>query len=59
MDYNKKMIQQNLKALYFHCVGYQLNLVCQEVCTEVCLVSHVITIVNKIVTLVKESPKRC
>ena len=35
------------------------DLVCQDACTEVCLVSHVITIVNKIVAFVKESPKRC
>ena len=55
----QKMIERNPKALYFHCAGHQLNLVCQDACTEVCLVSHVITIVNKIVTFVKESPKRC
>ena len=55
----QKMIQENPKALYFHCAGHQLNLVCQDACTEVCLVSHVITIVNKIVAFVKESPKRC
>ena len=54
----QKMIQENPKALYFHCAGHQLNLVCQNACTEVCLVSHVIAIVSKIVT-VKESPKRC
>ena len=53
------MIQDNLKALYFHCVRRQLNMVCQDACTEVCLVSHAITIVNKIVTFVKESPKHC
>ena len=53
------MIQENLKALYFHCAGHQLNLVCQDACTEVCLVSHVITIVNKTVTFEKELPKRC
>ena len=55
----QKMIERNPKALYFHCAGHQLNLVCQDACTEVCLVSHVITIVNKIVTFVKESPKPC
>ena len=55
----QKMIQENPKALYFHCAGHQLNLVCQDACTEVCLVSHVITIVNKIMTFIKESPKRC
>ena len=54
----QKMIQENPKALY-HCAGHQLNLVCQDACTEVCLVSHVITIVNKIVTFVKEAPKCC
>ena len=49
----QKMIQENLKALYFHCVGHQLNLVCQDACNKICLVSHVITIVNKIVTFVR------
>ena len=53
------MIQENPKALYFPCACHQLNLVCQDAWTEVCLVSHVITIVNKTVTFVKESPKRC
>ena len=55
----QKMIQENAKALYFHCASHQLNPVCQDACTEVCLVSHVITIVDKIVRFVKESPKRC
>ena len=55
----QKMIQENPKALYFHGAGHQRNLDCQDACTEVCLVSHVITIVDKIVTYVKESPKRC
>ena len=44
----QKMLKENLKALYFHCIGHQLNLVCQDACT----------CVNKIVTLVKETPKR-
>ena len=35
----QKMIQENPKALYFHCAGHQLNLVCKDACTEVCLVS--------------------
>ena len=35
----QKMIQENPKALYFHCAGHQLNLVCKGACTEVCLVS--------------------
>ena len=52
MDYNKK-IKENPKALYFHCAGHQLNLVCQDACTGVYLVPHVIIIVNKIVTFVK------
>ena len=55
----QKMIQENPKALYFYCAGHQLNQVCQDACTEVCLVSQVITILIKIVTFVKESPKRC
>ena len=55
----QKMIQENPKAFNFHCAGHQQNVVCQDACTEVCLVSHVITIVNKIVTYDKESPKRC
>ena len=55
----QKMIQENPKALYFHCAGHQLNLVFQDAFTEVCLVSHVTTIVNKIMTFVKESRKRC
>ena len=45
----QKMIQENPKALYFHCADLQLNLVCQDAWTEVCLVSHVIITVNKIV----------
>ena len=58
-ELQQKMIQKNPKVLYFHCAGQQLNLVCQDAYTGVYLVSHVITIVNKIVTFVKESPKRC
>ena len=58
-ELQQKMIQENPKALYFHCAGHQPNLVCQDGCTEVCLVSHVITIVNKIMTFVKESTKHC
>ena len=53
------MIQENPKAFCCDCAGHQLNLVFQDACTKVCLVSYVITIVNKIVTFVKESPKRC
>ena len=55
----QKMLNENSKALYFHCVGHQLNLVCQDACNEFPLVSQVIKNVNKIVTFVKESPKRC
>ena len=54
----QKMLKENPKALYFHCIGHQLNLVCQDACTEYSQVSHTITCVNKIVTFVKESPKR-
>ena len=43
--------------LYFHCIGHQLNLVCQDACTEYSQVSHTITCVNKIMTFLKESPK--
>ena len=49
----QKIIQENPKALYFYCAGHQLNLVCQDAYTEVCLVSRVMTIVNKIVTFVR------
>ena len=62
----QKMLKENPKALYFHCIGHQLNLVCRHACTEYSQVSHTITCVNKIVacvnkvvTFVKESPKRC
>ena len=55
----QKMLKENPKALYFHCIGHQLNLVCQDACTEYSQVSHTITCMNKIVTFVKESPKRC
>ena len=55
----QKMVKENLKALYFHCIGHQLNLVCQDACTEYSQVSHTIACANKIVTFVKESPKRC
>ena len=55
----QKMLKENPKALYFHCIGHQLNLVCQDACTEYSQVSHTITCVNKIVTFVKELPKRC
>lgn len=54
----QRMKQENSKALYFHCVGHQLNLVCQDACCEFPLVSHVINTVNKIVNFVRESPKR-
>ena len=30
----QKMLKKNLIALYFHCIGDQLNLVCQNACTE-------------------------
>ena len=53
------MIQENPKPSTFIVCAIKLNLVCQDACTVVCLVLHVITIVNKIVTFVKESPKRC
>ena len=36
------MLNENSKALYFHCVGHQLNLVCQDACNEFPLVSQVI-----------------
>ena len=55
----QKMLKENLKALYFHCIGHQLNLVCQNACTKYSQVSHMITCVNKIMIFVKESPKRC
>ena len=55
----QKMLKENLKALYFHCIGHQLNLVCQNACTKYSQASHPITCVNKIVIFVKESPKRC
>ena len=50
----QKMLKENPKALYFHCIGHHLNLVCQDACTEYSQVSHTITWVNKIVTFVKE-----
>ena len=43
----QKMISENPKALYFHCAGHQLNVVCQDTCTEVCLVSHVMQLLIK------------
>ena len=43
----------------FLCVGHQVNLVCQDACTEFSVVSHMINIVNKIAAFVKESPKHC
>ena len=55
----QRILRENSKALYIHCVGHQLNLVCQDACNEYTVVSHAISIVNKIVTFVKESPKRC
>ena len=55
----QKMLKENPKAIYFHCIGHQLNLVCQDACTEYSQVSHTIACANKIVTYVKESPKRC
>ena len=55
----QKMLKENSKALYFHCIGHQLNLVCQDACIKYSQLSHTITCVNKILTFVKESPKCC
>ena len=33
-DLQQKMLKENPKALYFHCIGHQLNLVCQDTCIE-------------------------
>ena len=57
--FQQKIFKENLKALYFNCIGHQLNLVCQDACTEYSQVSHTIFCVNKIVTFVKELPKCC
>ena len=43
----QKMLKENPKALYFHCIGHQLNLVCQDACTECSQVSHTISCGNK------------
>ena len=53
----QKMLKENPKALYFHCIGHQPWFA--DPCTEYSQVSHTITCVNKIMTFVKESPKRC
>ena len=29
----QKMLKENPKALYFHCIGHQVNLVFQDACT--------------------------
>ena len=55
----QEMLNENSKSLCFHCVDHQLNLLCQDVCNEFPLVLQVIKNVNKIVTFVKKSPKRC
>ena len=55
----QKMLKENPKALYFRCIDHQLNLVCQDACTEYSQVSHTISCEYKIVTFVKESPKHC
>ena len=47
----ERMLKENLKTLYFHCISHQLNLVCQDACTKLPMVSHMISIVNKIVRL--------
>ena len=53
----QKMLKENPKALYFHCIGHQLNMVCQDACTEYSQVLDTITCVNKIVTFVKRVAK--
>ena len=42
----QRMLKENSKAPYIHCVGHQLNVVCQDACTEFSIVSHVISIVR-------------
>ena len=52
-------VGNNTTRLHYHCVIHQLNLLCQDACTEFTMASHVTSIVNKIVMLVKESPQPC
>ena len=54
----QNMLKENPKPSCFHCIGHQLNLVCQDACTEYSQVSHTMSCVHKIVIFVKESPKR-
>ena len=35
----QRMLEENSKVQYSHCVGHQLNLVCQDACTEFPMVS--------------------
>ena len=58
-DLQQKTLKENPKVLYFYCIGRQLNLLCQDTCTEYSQVLHTIPCVNKIMTFVKESPKHC
>ena len=54
----KRIADENSKALYFHCAGHQLSLVCQDACSENPFAGQVISTMNAIVNYVRDSPKR-
>ncbi|XP_078494173.1 zinc finger MYM-type protein 1-like [Ciona intestinalis] len=54
----KRISDDNCKALYFHCTGHQLNLICQDACAANPLVGQAMGHINKIINYIKESPKR-
>lgn len=50
VDLQKRILDENYKALYFHCKGNQLNVVCQDACAANPKVGqamrHINTIIN-------------
>lgn len=54
----KRISDENPKALYFHCSGHQLNLAVQDACHKNVIASQAMTILNSVIDFIRDSPKR-